>query len=199
MAKSKSCLASSQWATASMMASTLVTTSRLRPWGVLKPHLAASRTASLCEAMPMAVMVSASMLYTMQSKGRVATTALSCSLRVPAAVLRGLANSGSPASLRDSFNASNPGHGKKISPRISNGLGAPGFNRSGRVLMVATLARTSSPVVPSPRVKALIMAWPSYHTLMATPSYFNSTTNSTSSSGKPACTRSAHCATSSAL
>ena len=67
-------------------------------------------------------------LYSMQSSGRLATTRLSWLLSVPAAVFRGLANGGLSAAIWAAFNASNPAHGKKISPRISNASGADSFS-----------------------------------------------------------------------
>ena len=83
--------------------------------------------------------------------------------REPAAAFRGLANTGSPAFLRDSFSASKSLFSMKTSPRtaIRWGTGPPprGGNKSqGIARMVFTFAVTVSPSNPSPRVPAPVSA-----------------------------------------
>ncbi len=79
-------------------------------------------------------------------------------LIVPAAVLRALANSGSPASSSSRLIRSNDARGRKTSPRISTrsagGGGAPAGVRSasGIARIVRTFEVTSSPRDPLPRV-----------------------------------------------
>ena len=71
----------------------------------------------------------------------------------PAAALRGLANSGLPASPSCSLSLWNPATGKKTSPLTSNSSGmSDPDSRMGTASMVRMLGVTSSPVVPSPRV-----------------------------------------------
>ena len=92
---------------------------------------------------------------------------LSMSLSDPDAAFRGLANGCSSSLMRSSFRRSNAAHGMYISPLISNSSGhgvclpsvgmkpAGVFRYCGMLLMCFTLRVTSSPTVPSPRVKAL--------------------------------------------
>ena len=76
----------------------------------------------------------------------------------PAAALRGLANTGLPASVIDSLSRSNASRGKNTSPRTSRSPGTGNssvpVSRCGTESMVFTLGVTSSPVRPSPRVRA---------------------------------------------
>ena len=73
----------------------------------------------------------------------------------PAAALRGLANGALPSATRDSFKAANSRTAKKTSPRTSSTRGtSPPDSRCGITLIVRTLAVTSSPTRPSPRVAA---------------------------------------------
>ena len=81
--------------------------------------------------------------------------------RLPAAALRGLTNTFSPAASASRFIASNPALGMKTSPRTSSRAGHPWPRRvRGMALMVRTFSVISSPVVPSPRVAACT-SWPS--------------------------------------
>ena len=77
--------------------------------------------------------------------------------REPAAALRGLANTGLPASVIDSLSRSNllgqehlTAHLEQLRHRELVGAGQPVRDES----MVLTLGVTSSPVSPSPRVSA---------------------------------------------
>ena len=78
---------------------------------------------------------------------------------VPAAALRGLAAADWPAASRSSFILRKASCGMTHSPRISKASGRPaaasfaGLKASGMDLMVRTFDVTSSPVVPSPRVR----------------------------------------------
>ena len=76
----------------------------------------------------------------------------------PAAELRGLANIALPASTSDSLSRSKALTGKKTSPRTSSSLGVGksslAASRWGIESMVLTFGVTSSPVRPSPRVRA---------------------------------------------
>jgi hypothetical protein len=76
----------------------------------------------------------------------------------PAAALRGLANTGLPASVIDSLSRSKASLGRNTSPRTSSRSGTENSSvarsRLGTASMVRTLGVTSSPVVPSPRVRA---------------------------------------------
>ena len=81
--------------------------------------------------------------------------------RLPAAALRGLTNTFSPAASALAFIASKPAFGMKTSPRTSSLAGHPVPRRlRGMALMVRTFSVISSPVVPSPRVAACT-SWPS--------------------------------------
>jgi hypothetical protein len=75
----------------------------------------------------------------------------------PAAAFLGLANLGLPASSSESFKSSNACSGKKTSPRTSRvaGKSLPD-NSVGTDLIVLIFKVTSSPVVPLPRVNALV-------------------------------------------
>ena len=77
--------------------------------------------------------------------------------RDPAAAFLGLANLGLPASSNESFNSSNDCNGKNTSPRTSSVAGKffPD-NSVGTDLIVLIFKVTSSPVVPLPRVRALV-------------------------------------------
>ena len=77
--------------------------------------------------------------------------------RDPAAAFLGLANLGLPASSSESFNSSNDCSGKNTSPRTSRVLGKffPD-NSVGTDLIVLIFKVTSSPVMPLPRVRALV-------------------------------------------
>ena len=78
-------------------------------------------------------------------------------LKEPAAAFLGLANLGLPASSNESFNSSNDWSGKNTSPRTSSVAGRFFPESSvGTDLMVLTFRVTSSPVVPFPRVSALV-------------------------------------------
>ena len=92
--------------------------------------------------------------YNKQSNGRFATSALSCSFKLPDAVFRGFLYGSSPLAIRSSFILLNPSNGSTISPLISNCSGNGGFNCNGTEFMVFTFAVTSSPCTPSPRVTA---------------------------------------------
>jgi hypothetical protein len=78
----------------------------------------------------------------------------------PAAVLRGLAKGGLPASTSDALSAWKSSSRKYTSPRtsISAGTGnsAVPVSRSGTSSRVRMLSVMSSPVRPSPRVSALV-------------------------------------------
>ncbi|MOA20276.1 hypothetical protein D3C78_1407100 [compost metagenome] len=81
--------------------------------------------------------------------------------RLPAAALRGLTNTFSPAASAFSFIAAKPALGINTSPRTSSRAGQPVPRRvRGMALMVRTLSVISSPVAPSPRVAACT-SWPS--------------------------------------
>ena len=89
---------------------------------------------------------------------RVAVTRGSFWRSEPAAALRGLANSGLPASAIDSLSRSKASPGRNTSPRTSTSSGtgnsSVAVSRVGMPSMVRTLGVTSSPVRPSPRVRA---------------------------------------------
>ena len=75
----------------------------------------------------------------------------------PAAAFLGLANLGLPASSNESFNSSNDCSGKNTSPRTSSVAGKSFPDNSvGTDLIVLIFKVTSSPVVPLPRVRALV-------------------------------------------
>ena len=81
--------------------------------------------------------------------------------RLPAAALRGLTNTFSPAANALAFIVSKPPLGMKTSPLTSKRAGQPEPRRtSGMALMVRTFSVISSPVAPSPRVAACT-SWPS--------------------------------------
>ncbi len=99
----------------------------------------------------------------------------------PAAELRGLAKVFSPASSWRALSCSNDDTGMYTSPRTSStdGMGPRRLgqvSRSGTAPMVATLAVTSSPVRPSPRVAACTRRPSSYTRDMASPSILSSHT-----------------------
>ncbi len=76
--------------------------------------------------------------------------------REPAAAFRGLANGAFPSATSDAFRASNSSTAKNTSPRTSKTSGRSVPSRwAGMREMVRTLAVTSSPTRPSPRVAAL--------------------------------------------
>ena len=81
----------------------------------------------------------------------------------------------SPVSRARSLNASKPLTGMYISPRTSRvcGTSAP-VSRRGTEGMAYTLAVTSSPASPLPRVAARTRAPERYSRLTATPSIFGS-------------------------
>src|SRR3989440_93346 len=81
-----------------------------------------------------------------------AVTRASSWRRLPAAALSGFTNTFSPRSRACSFMRSKPASGMKISPRASSSAGASPRSRCGTARMVRTLAVTSSPLTPSPRV-----------------------------------------------
>ncbi len=86
-------------------------------------------------------------------RARASTPSAGSSVRiVPAATLRGLANTGSPASSRSRLMRSKARRGRYTSPRTSTLPRGPSFSECGIDLMVRTLVVTSSPRVPSPRV-----------------------------------------------
>ena len=91
-------------------------------------------------------------------RSRVAVTRGSFWRSEPAAALRGLANTGLPASLIDTLSRSNASVGKNTSPRTSTSRGTGNssvpVSRCGTASIVLTLGVTSSPVRPSPRVSA---------------------------------------------
>ncbi len=76
----------------------------------------------------------------------------------PAAALRGLANNGLPASAIEALSRSKASAGRNTSPRTSSSAGtgrsSVPTSRCGTESMVLTLGVTSSPVRPSPRVRA---------------------------------------------
>ena len=93
-------------------------------------------------------------------RSRVAVTRGSFWRSEPAAALRGLANIGLPASAIDAFSRSNASAGRNTSPRTSSRSGTGNssvpVSRCGMGSMVFTLGVTSSPVTPSPRVRARV-------------------------------------------
>ncbi|CAB4342606.1 unannotated protein [freshwater metagenome] len=95
--------------------------------------------------------------WTTTSSGLLALTFGSFWRRDPAAAFRGLAKRALPASSSESFKSSNALIGKNTSPRTSSRSGKllP-FNSVGTDLIVLIFKVTSSPVVPFPRVSALV-------------------------------------------
>jgi len=95
--------------------------------------------------------------HTMPS-ARVAVTRGSFCRSDPAAALRGLAKTGLPASVMASLSRSKAAVGRNTSPRTSTRAGTGNssvpVSRSGTASIVRTLGVTSSPVRPSPRVRA---------------------------------------------
>ena len=93
----------------------------------------------------------------------------------PAAELRGLANTSSPAATRSSFMRSKPAKVMKTSPRTSivagQSLPARWRGTSGMVRMFAV---TSSPTLPLPRVAPTASTPSRYVSETAAPSIFNS-------------------------
>ena len=91
-------------------------------------------------------------------RARLAVTRGSFWRREPAAALRGLAKTGLPASVIDSLSRSNATFGRNTSPRTSSSSGTGNssvpVSRCGTESIVLTLGVTSSPVEPSPRVRA---------------------------------------------
>ena len=73
----------------------------------------------------------------------------------PAAELRGFANGERPASTSDSLSFLKSSGRMKTSPRTSTRSGAASVRVSGISPIVRTLAVTSSPKRPSPRVAAV--------------------------------------------
>ncbi len=96
--------------------------------------------------------------YTQNDRSRFAVTDGSFWRRLPAPALRGLTNNRSPAAAASSFMRSKLATGRYTSPRTSmtsgTGASARATSRLGTTAIVATLAVTSSPVRPSPRVAA---------------------------------------------
>ena len=96
----------------------------------------------------------------------------------PAAALRGLANGALSSATSDSFSFANSSTAKNTSPRTSRVLGSGcssvAVSRRGMTAMVATLAVTSSPNRPSPRVAARVSRPFSYSRSIASPSTFSS-------------------------
>ena len=89
--------------------------------------------------------------------GRVAVTRGSFWRNEPAAALRGLAKGAFPASTRPALRSPNASMGKNTSPRTSTSRGTSSPASSvGTPSMVRTLSVTSSPVRPSPRVRARV-------------------------------------------
>ncbi len=76
----------------------------------------------------------------------------------PAAVLRGFAYGGLPASTSFAFSSANPSTGMNTSPRTSTSAGtgyrSVPLSTCGTSSMVRTFSVTSSPVRPSPLVRA---------------------------------------------
>ena len=105
---------------------------------------------------------------------RLDTSVASLVFKLPEAAFLGLANVGMSRDSRRSFRAEKLSLVKNISPRTSKSSGASSGNFNGSERMVRTLAMTSSPCCPSPRVNARVSTRFSYHRAMATPSYFNS-------------------------
>ncbi len=106
--------------------------------------------ASSCEVMSTS---SPMRLYTKQFNFRLATSAESCIFNVPEAVFRALAYRSSPMSSRSLFNCSKPCLERKTSPRTSKESGRfLVLMWRGMLRIVLTLAVTSSPCTPSPRV-----------------------------------------------
>ena len=95
---------------------------------------------------------------------------------MPAVALRAFTNSASPSFWRRAFTASKLAFGMKISPRTSSTVGASPRRRSGTLRIGRTLAVTSSPFSPSPRVIACTSRPRSYRSEMATPSILGSAT-----------------------
>ncbi len=112
---------------------------------------------------------------TISPSGRLAVLFGSFCRRDPAAALRGLANSGLPASPTCSLSSWNPATGKKTSPRTSSSAGTSGpVSRDGTAPMVRMLGVMSSPAVPSPRVAPRTSAPFRYTRATASPSIFTS-------------------------
>ena len=110
---------------------------------------------------------------------------------VPAAAFLGFTAGGSPCSSRSRFILKKASSGRITSPRTSKPCGSRARcnlsfeTESGTDRMVRTLLVTSSPVTPSPRVRAVcnkaLPAGPgSYCSASETPSIFNSHTKLTS-------------------
>ena len=111
-------------------------------------------------------------------RSRVAVTRGSFCRSEPAAALRGLANTGLPASVIETLSRSNASVGRNTSPRTSTSAGTGSsslpVSRCGTESIVFTLGVTSSPVRPSPRVSARTSRPSSYKRLMASPSTLSS-------------------------
>ncbi len=92
------------------------------------------------------------------ASSRVAVTFGSFCRSEPAAELRGLAKGALPASSKDALSFSKAATDRKISPRTSTRAGGgnflDAFSRCGMFATVRTFCVTSSPVRPSPRVRA---------------------------------------------
>ena len=110
-------------------------------------------------------------------RSRDAVTVASFCRRLPAAALRALVNSRSPAAAWRRLRSSNAASGMKTSPRTSrsSGIRLP-FSRSGTGFSVRRFSVTSSPVRPSPRVAPTVKRPPSYCSDIASPSSFGSAT-----------------------
>ena len=94
--------------------------------------------------------------YKKQSNFLLATSPESCSLSEPEAVFLGLANTGNPSAFLCLLSSLKAELGKITSPLTSIFLGKSPINLSGIEDMVLMLLVTTSPVVPSPLVTALI-------------------------------------------
>ena len=94
--------------------------------------------------------------YKKQSNFRLATSAESCSLSEPEAVFLGLANIGKPSACLCLLSLLKAGLGKITSPLTSIFFGKSPINFRGIEEIVLMLLVTTSPVVPSPLVTALI-------------------------------------------
>ena len=117
---------------------------------------------------------------------------------VPAVAFRGFANTENPCFSRSSFIRLNDVIGMSISPRTSKSGGMPAFFNlsaaidSGTERTVRTLAVTSSPVVPSPRVMPRTSFPPSKRSASDMPSSLSSQTYSMSFRPLSSCTRFSH-------
>ena len=113
--------------------------------------------------------------------GRAAVTLGSFCRSDPAAAFRGLANNLPPATSCRSLSAAKSPLSIYTSPRTSSTAGAP-TSTCGMSSIVRTLAVTSSPTLPSPRVAASTNTPSAYRREQDNPSIFGSAVSATSAS-----------------